>query len=125
MSTLKVNDILEATTGGGKIFPARGKIKFNASTSTITINDDENVSSITDDGVGYYRINHSNSYSNAHYCAAGLADSVGVYGGGDLSHRSLYGTGAGNPTTSVCPIGAANWGGSAWADCANNSIIFV
>jgi len=70
MSTLKVNDIQEATSGGGKIWPARAYIVFNG-TGTVAINDDGNFSSLTDNGTGYYTCGFSNNFSNTSYTMAG------------------------------------------------------
>src|SRR5210317_2186109 len=70
MSTLKVNDIVEATQGGGKIWPARAWVCFTSS-GTVTINDDGNVSSLTDNGVGLITANFSNSLASANYCQTG------------------------------------------------------
>ena len=70
MSTLKVNDIQEATSGGGKIWPARAYLTFNSS-GTVSISEDGNFSSITDNGTGYFTCSFSNSFSNSNYTMAG------------------------------------------------------
>ena len=64
MSTLKVNTI-QNTSGGSsstaeQIAQGRGKawVNFNGS-NTVAIRDSFNVSSITDDGTGQYKINWS------------------------------------------------------------------
>jgi hypothetical protein len=72
MSTLKVNDIVEATQGGGKIWPARAWITYAANTNTI--NADGNVSSVTDNGTGIYTINFSTSMTDANYSSNLSAD---------------------------------------------------
>lgn len=68
MSTLKVNDIIEATSGGGKIWPSRAWANFTG-TGTATLNDDGNVGSLTDNGTGDITLNFSSSFSNANYAA--------------------------------------------------------
>lgn len=76
MSTLKVNDIEEATSGGGKIWPSRAWANINQA-NTQVIRDDRNVSSITDAGTGQTTLTWSNGAPNANYampCAA--ADST-------------------------------------------------
>lgn len=73
MSTLKVNDIAEATSGGGKIWPSRAWANINQ-VGTQAIRDDKNVSSITDNGTGRTTVTWTNAAPNANYsmpCAAG------------------------------------------------------
>ena len=83
MSTLNVNDIQEATSGGGKIFPPRAWVNFNG-TGTVAIRDDGNVSSITDNGTGLYRVNFSNNLTDANYA-------VSQGGAGDQSYNTSSG----------------------------------
>ncbi len=64
MSTIKVNT-LQDTSGNG-YYPARAWVNF-IGTGTVSINDDGNVSSITDNGTGRYTSNFSNSLSSANY----------------------------------------------------------
>jgi len=56
MSTIKVDAI--QTTGGDSLYPARAWVNFNG-TGTVSIRDDGNVSSITDNGTGTYTSNFS------------------------------------------------------------------
>ena len=85
MSTLKVNDIIEATSGGGKVFFSRAWVNFNG-VSTVSIRDDGNVSSISDGGTGLYTMNFSSNFSSVNYCLLGTAnvnrsdDKMGVLG---------------------------------------------
>ena len=73
MSTLKVNNI--QTAGGGsnstpeQIEQGRAKvwIKMNG-TGTIAINDSFGVSSIADNGTGFYTINFSTAFASTNYC---------------------------------------------------------
>ena len=64
MSTLKVNAFQD--TSGKGFYPARTWINFDGE-ATISIRDDENVSSITDNGSGNYQVTFSNNMSNANY----------------------------------------------------------
>ena len=66
MSTLKVNTLQEATAGGATFFTAKAWVNFNG-TSTVSIRDDGNVSSITDNGTGDYTINFSSTLSSSSY----------------------------------------------------------
>jgi len=63
MSTLKVNDIEEATSGGGKIFPARAWVNINVDNGSVRGNG--NVSSVTDNGSARFTVNYTNSISSA------------------------------------------------------------
>ena len=47
---------------------AKAWVSFNG-TGTVAINDDFNVSSITDNGTGNYAVNFSNAMADANYCA--------------------------------------------------------
>ena len=66
MSTLKVNTLEEATSGGATYFTPKAWVNFNG-TSTVSIRDSGNVSSITDRTTGKYRVNVSNAFSNANF----------------------------------------------------------
>ena len=72
MSTLKVNDIVEATSGGGKVFPARAWVNFRG-TGTVSIYADANVSSLTDNGTGNYTLTWDNSFNSAHNAYGGMS----------------------------------------------------
>lgn len=106
MSTLKVDDIQEATTGGGKAFFNRAWVNFNG-TGTVAIRADGNVSSITDLGTGDYRINMSSALSDANYSHVSMTEfQSGVTF--NLCHlESGY-----TPTTSAIEIITMNSGGS-------------
>jgi len=97
MSTLKVNDITEATSGGGKIWPSRAWVNFNGQ-GTVAIRSDGNVSSITDNGTGQYTTNFSNALSSANYAVGSTAG----YGSTTATDGGLYGIyGTSVTTTSV------------------------
>jgi len=69
MSTLKVNTLEEATSRGATYFTAKAWVNF-IGTGTVAINDDGNVSSITDVGTGRYTSSFSNSLSSANYATS-------------------------------------------------------
>tara|TARA_B100000035_G_scaffold264083_1_gene236020 strand:- start:618 stop:989 length:372 start_codon:yes stop_codon:yes gene_type:complete len=81
MSVVKTND-LQSTTGaiptvkGQRLIPTAW-VNFNG-TGTVAIRDSENVSSITDNGVGIYRVNFSSLLSSINFCPlAGCEESAG------------------------------------------------
>lgn len=104
MSTLKVNDIIEATSGGGKIFPARAWVNFNM-TSTYTLYDSGGVSSISDTGTGKFTVNLSNAFLNVHYVASGTLDNA---------RRALEGEGT--RTTTADRMASRQTDGSGFSD---------
>lgn len=82
MSTLKVNDIQEATSGGGKIFPPRMRATVNQS-GTQAILGSDNLSSITDNGTGRTTFTFSTNFANANYTVAScqVNTAAGTYQG--------------------------------------------
>ena len=82
MSTLKVNDIAEATSGGGKIWPSRAWINLHGS-GTVSIRNDGNVASITDNGTGLYTVNFTNALADANYSTVGSCKEAS-FGYGDF-----------------------------------------
>lgn len=108
MSTLKVNDIVEATSGGGKIFPARAWLRMNG-TGTIAINNDGNVSSLTDNGSGHYTANFTNTMSHATYALVGTGShnsGTNIIDFGDSNNRWNHTTSSANFCTGY---GAGIW----------------
>lgn len=67
MSTLKVGTIQNAD-GTRTKYTASAWVNFNG-TGTPSVRDGENVSSITDRGTGFYRINFTTAMTNSTYCA--------------------------------------------------------
>lgn len=74
MSTLKVNDIIEATSGGGKVFQCRAWVKFTMTLAQNGLQGDQGVSSVTDRAVGDFDISLDNTMSNANYSLAGYTN---------------------------------------------------
>ena len=72
MSTIKVNN-LQTASGGSNSTPEeiqQGRAKAwvcMEAHGTVSIEDDFNVSSITDESTGHFRINFTNSLSNSNY----------------------------------------------------------
>ena len=76
MSTVKANDLMKVDGGiptvkGQRLIPTAW-VNFNG-TGTVAIRDSENVSSVTDNGTGYFTINFTTVMDNANYCPTGLS----------------------------------------------------
>ena len=74
MSTIKVNDILEATSGGTKFALVR---VYATATGAAVLLENSGCSSLTDAGVGKYLYSFSNAMSSSNYYSCG----VSTYGG--------------------------------------------
>lgn len=81
MSTIRVDNF--GPSAGGTTYSARGIAKawvnFNG-TGTIAARDSENVSSLTDNGIGKFAVNFTNNFSDANYCTVsqcGYVDATG------------------------------------------------
>ena len=74
---------LELTTDGRGLsqFTAKAWVNFNG-TGTVAIRDSHNVSSITDDGTGIYRVNFTNNMANVNYmcCSMGKDGRIPSFG---------------------------------------------
>lgn len=77
MSTLKYNTWLN--TDNTENYKCRAWVNFNG-TGTVAIRASGNVSSITDLGLGAYRVNFTVAMSDTNYCACMSGGSVGGYG---------------------------------------------
>jgi len=75
MSTIAV-DNARPSAGGTSYSLTSGVAKawVNYNQITPTIDDDLNVSSVTDNSTGFYTVNFSTSFSDTNYCGAGSAD---------------------------------------------------
>jgi len=87
MSTISAND-LQNTSGGiptvkGQRLIPTAWVNFNG--SVIAIRDSENVSSITDNGVGQYAVNFIVTMANYGYSVSCTAKTGGIMGGGDAA----------------------------------------
>ena len=95
MSTVKANDLTNVTGGiptvkSQQLIPTAW-VNFNG--STVAIRGSENVSSLTDNAVGQYRVNLSITLANTNYAI------------------SVTGTGA-NTSSGQCQLDSLSWGGS-------------
>jgi hypothetical protein len=105
MSTIKVNNLQNASGGSNstpeEIQQGRAKAWVNfQGTSTVTIRDDYNVSSVTDHATGQYTVNLSNAMGNANYAFGGMVSSEG-----DTGHESdLSKHGGRSITTTAMPL---------------------
>ena len=81
MSTIRVDNF--GPSAGGTTYSARGIAKawvnFNG-TGTIAARDSENVSSLTDNGVGDFSINLSNAFGAADYATSGFTGNDNING---------------------------------------------
>ena len=71
--SLSVDNIVPTNSGSEDYFLSRAFIKFNGTTATPTINNDGNVSTITDGGVGIYQLNFTNSLTDSDYSVCGFS----------------------------------------------------
>ena len=83
-----LTDLSDATTTVGVEYvvngPAKAWVNFNG-TGTIAVRNSLNVSSLTDNGTGYYTVNFSNSFSAADYAVSGSSTGGNVTGPYDAS----------------------------------------
>ena len=105
MSTIKAND-LQTTTGGiptvkgQKLIPTAW-VNFNG-VGTVAIRDSEGVSSIGDNGTGYYTVNFTNAMANINYNVVGsCAANEGVQQTGMVTIHSNASAVEVVPTTSA------------------------
>ena len=105
MRTIKVNNLQNASGGSNstpeEIEQGRAKAWVNfQGTSTVSIRDDYNVSSITDHATGQYTVNLSSAMGNSNYAFGGMVSSEGDTGHeGDVSKH-----GGRNITTTSLPL---------------------
>jgi len=97
MSTIKVNTI--QNTSGVESYTSKIWVNFNG-TGTVAINDEGNVSSITDNGTGLSRVNFANATSSANYATTGSASKHDTNNDGNMHcHCNGYNGGASNANT--------------------------
>lgn len=90
VATAKVTNYQDAS--GNPVTPARAWVNFNG-TGTVAIRAANNVSSITDNGVGDYTVNFSNPLPDSNYaaiCTSGAsANGWGIRTADELTPRSV------------------------------------
>jgi hypothetical protein len=105
MSQIKANDLTNVTGGiptvkGQQLIPTAW-VNFNG-TGTVAIRDSEGVSSIGDNGTGYYTVNFTNAMANADYNVVGsCAANEGVQQTGMVTIHSTPAAVEVVPTTSA------------------------
>jgi hypothetical protein len=104
--------LVGAVVGTAPLYMARAWVNFNG-TGTVAINASGNVSSITDLGVGYYRVNFASSLSDNLYCTIVSAGGVPSGGNGNWAgeHSSTLGGVPSNKSTSLVDIALSTVGG--------------
>jgi len=108
MSTIKANNIEEVTSGGATYFLSKAWVNFNG-TGTVSIRDDGNVSSLTDNGTGNYSINFSTSLSSANYATSATTNGgSSTYSLNSQTAILASSNGGADPTTSVFRITTGN-----------------
>ena len=126
MSTIKVNN-LQTASGGSNSTPeeiqqgrAKAWVNFKG-TSTVTILDDFNVSTITDHATGQYTVNFSNAMPNANYAFTGIVSSDGDNGNESIVSKH----GSSTVTTSAIRIRVTKTSDAGYTDkYYTNLIIF-
>lgn len=103
MSTLKVNDIEEATSGGSKIFMVRAWFNYKNSGGNSLLADG-GVSSVTDTGTGAYRAAFDTAFTNVNYASAGSCN----INGGNAAPAVAFNTQNGANTNSTTQRGFAS-----------------
>lgn len=102
---------LTTASGSAPSYSARAWVNFNG-TGTVAIRDSGNVSSITDSGVGDYRVNFSTAMPDTDYAVVGSCQGVS---GSDIVDFGSFGYGGApivTPTTSQVAIGAFAYSGA-------------
>ena len=89
-------------------------------TGTPSIRDSGNVSSISDNGTGYYTVNFTSSLANASYAVTGMAKKNDSNTDGYIS---MGGTSVPNPGTGACRV--YTFGGSSEHDCKYVCVAFI
>ena len=116
MSTLSVGTIksvssaapvFQNSSGTEKGQLAKVWVNFNGE-GTLSLRDNYNVSSVTDNGTGDYTINYSNAMSNANYCVVGLSGDEAV----NANQGVIFGANA-SLSTGNCRIRTGSGGGYA------------
>ena len=92
---------------------AKAWVKFNG-TGTPSIDDDFNVSSITDGGTGIFTVNFSSNLGNANYALGGTA---GGNGGRIMGQEGTY-------STSAVAVRVSDFNGNLSDETRNSVIIF-
>lgn len=71
--SVSVDNIVPANSGSEDYFLGRAFIRFDGTTTTPTIDNDGNVSTITDGGTGIYQFNFANNLTDSDYSVCGFS----------------------------------------------------
>jgi hypothetical protein len=94
LTTPNINSAQFATVSGtAPIYPCRAWVNFNG-TGTVAIRESGNVSSITDNGTGDYRVNFTTAMPDANYSCIGMTSAEGTYAGTTLTTSTTNTTSA-------------------------------
>ena len=115
MSTIKVNTIEEATSGGATFYTAKAWVNI-AGAATPSIRGSGGVSGIVDIAAGRYQVNYSASLANSNYAAPMNAHTNGTNG---TRFNGSY-----NYTTSSCDLNATS-DARAGSDVSYYSVVVV
>jgi hypothetical protein len=109
--TAPIPDSLSTASGSAPSYSARAWVNFNG-TGTVAIRASGNVSSITDNNVGDYRVNFSTAMPDTNYCVTGSCQGVGGSDIVDFGSFGFSGNPTVTPTTSQVAIGAFAYSGA-------------
>jgi hypothetical protein len=102
MSTLNVSNITDGTTAVGTSYVVNGSAKaWVLGSSTPSITDSLNISSVTDNATGRYTYSITNSFNSASYGVSGSVDLVGRIFSGNGSNYTK--------SSSSSPIAILTW----------------
>jgi hypothetical protein len=97
-------------SGSAPIYAARAWVNFDGTAATPSIRASGNVSSITDDGTGLYKVNLTTALSDTNYAICGISSSSTEIGSTAAHTQTLVERDAVTRTTSV--FGVVNRGAS-------------
>lgn len=122
MSELRANTISDAA-GTGPVtltgqYAAKAWVNFNG-TGTLSVREDGNVSSVTDDGTGDYTINFSTAFTDSNYALAGWAKDSNNSG----DYSMVSGNASDTLTSTSCEIIVRET--SVYTDPETCTVIFV
>ena len=117
MSTLKVNTLEEATAGGATFFTAKAWVNFNG-TGTVAIQNDGNVSSITDVTTGKYTVNYSTAVPYAVHSTTMSSIQSGFNMQANCTPRANV-----SSTTTTASVGTGNSINATFADMSNINFV--
>jgi hypothetical protein len=89
-------------TGSAPVYACRAWVNFNG-TGTVSIRASGNVSSITDNGVGNYRVNFATAMPDANYCVTYMNEigRAGLYTTTTFQFQSLNDAGSGTDVSAA------------------------